>query len=98
MLDQNSLPIEKAVESFSTSITYNTQTGYATATRHYFEAEKALGRKFGHPPSESDLIFLITYLINLNLTVPTIRNYWSGIRYYLLSLGISTPPQAPSIS
>ena len=89
---------EKAVEAFSTSITYNTQSSYATATRHYFAAENVLGRKFSLPPSESEMVFLVTYLIQQDLTVPTVRGYIAGIRYYLLSLGVATPPKLPPLA
>ena len=90
--------IEKAVESFSASVTFDTQSSYATAARHYIEAENSLGKKFSIPPSESDLLFLTTYLLSKKLTVPTIRSYWAGIRFYLFSLGISTPPKIPPLA
>ena len=90
--------IEKAVETFSTSVTRETQGGYATATRHYFAAEKALGRKFEVPPTELEYIFLTTYLMNQNLSVCTIRGYLAGIRFYLLSLGVTSPPKLPLLA
>ena len=89
--------IERAVEAFSYSITRDTQSGYATAARHFFEAEKELGRKFNIPPNEAKLIFLTCYFIKKDLTVPTIRNYMAGIRFYLLSLGIAAPPKLPPL-
>ena len=90
--------IEKAVETFSASVTANTQSGYATATRHLFEAEKSLGRKFDVPPSEADLTFLTTHLISQNLSVATIKSYLAGIRFYYLSLGIANPPRLPPLA
>ena len=90
--------IEAAVESFSSSIALNTQSGYATATRQYFAAKKALGRAFSIPPSESDLMFLTTYLIKQNLSVPTVRSYLAGIRYCLLCLGVAIPPRLPPLA
>ena len=89
---------ERAVGVFSTSVTLNTQCGYATAARHYFAAEEELGQKFGSPPSESEMVFLTTFLINKGLSVPTIRGYLAGIRYYLLSVGVSTPPKLPPLA
>ena len=90
--------IEKAVEIFSSSVTRETQGGYATATRHYFAAERALGRKFEVPPTELEYIFLTTYLMNQNLSVCTIRSYLAGIRFYLLSLGVTSPPKLPQLA
>ena len=89
---------ERAVGAFSSSITLNTQSGYATATRHFFAAEEELGKKFASPPSESEMVFLTTFLISKGLTVPTIRSYLAGIRFYLLSMGISTPPKLPPLA
>ena len=87
-----------AVKSFSSSVTKDTQSCYATAARHYMEAEKELGRKFSIPPNDSDLVYLTSYFIGQNLAVPTIRNYLAGIRYYLLSLGINAPPKFPPLA
>ena len=81
----DSTTLESAVEKFSASVTKDTQGGYATATRHYFAAEVALGRKFNLPPTELEYVFLTTYLMNQNLTVSTIQSYLAGIRFYLLS-------------
>ena len=90
--------LESAVEKFSASVTKDTQGGYATATRHYFAAEVALGRKFNLPPTELEYVFLTTYLMNQNLTVSTIRSYLAGIRFYLLSLGVTSPPKLPPLA
>ena len=90
--------IEKAVQTFSSSVTSETQSCYATAARNYIEAEKALGQKFSIPPSESDMVFLATYLINKKLSVTTIRTYLAGIRFYLLSMGVATPPKLPPLA
>ena len=90
--------IENAAHYFSTSVTIDTQSGYATATRHYLAAEEALGKKFSLPPSEAEMIFLTTYLLNQNLTVPTVRSYLAGIKFYLLSLGIANPPKLPPLA
>ena len=90
--------MEKAVEIFSTSVTSETQSNYATATRHYIAAEKALGSSFSHPPTDSEMVYLVAYLINEGLKAPTIRNYLAGIRYYLLSLGIPNPPKIPTLA
>ena len=89
---------EKAVETFSASVTQDTQSVYATAARHLFSAEAALGRKFSTPPSELDLIYLVTHLIDQNLAVPTIRSYLAGIRYYYLSMGIPNPLRIPPLA
>ena len=94
----NQSTLEKAVKVFSSSVTIDTQSGYATAARHLFEAEKALGRKFGVPPSEPEMIFLTTHLINQNLSVASIRHYLAGIRFYYLSMGIPNPPRLPPLA
>ena len=90
--------IKRAVKNFSCSVTADTQSSYATAARHYLAAEESLGRKFAHPPSEADLVYLVAYLIGLKLSVATIRNYMAGIRFYLLSLGVATPPKLPPLA
>ena len=90
--------IENAVEQFSCSVTSATQSGYATAARHYIAAEKSLGRQFSHPPSETEMVYLVAYLVGKKLSVPTIRSYLAGIRFYLLSMGIPTPPTLPPLA
>ena len=90
--------IERAVSVFSMSVTKDTQAGYATSARHYIAAEKALGRSFSLPPSPSEMVFLVSYLVSLKLEHKTIRSYLSGIRFYLLSMGVATPPKLPSLA
>ena len=50
------------------------------------------------PPSEQEMIFLVSFLINKNLEPNTIKNYLSGIRYYLLSMGLANPPPWPQLA
>ena len=90
--------IESAVEAFSCSVAKETQSGYATAARHYLAAEKALGRPFAMPPKDEEMVFLVTFLLNKNLACTTIRSYLAGIRFYLLSHGIATPPPLPVLA
>ena len=90
--------MKKAVSSFSSSVTVRTQAGYASAARAYIEAENSLGRPFSSPPTESELVFLVSYLINKKLEPATIKNYLSGIRFYLFSMGLASPPSLPPLA
>ena len=90
--------VSEAVGNFSKSVTVQTQAGYATAARTYIEAEKALGRPFSSPPTDSELAFLVTFLIRRKLEPATIKNYLSGIRFYLLSMGLPSPPSLPPLA
>ena len=90
--------VKKAINSFSTSVTVQTQTGYASAARAYIQAENALGRPFSLPPTDQEMIFLMSFLINKNLEPSTIRNYLSGIRFYLFSMGLANPPALPQLA
>ena len=83
---------------FSASVTSDTQAGYATAARHFLSAEKALGKSFSLPPTDKEMVFLVTHLINKKLSVATIRSYLAGIRFYLLSLGVAAPPALPPLA
>ena len=96
--EANKKMVEEAVGSFSKSVTTQTQAGYATAARTYIEAENALGRPFSSPPTESELVFLVTFLIRRKLEPSTIKNYLSGIRFYLLSMGLPSPPNLPPLA
>ena len=89
---------EKAVENLSCSVTRDTQSGYATGARNFMLAEEALGRKFSLPPTDSEMVFLVTFLIDKGLEVSTIKNYLSGIRFYLFTLGIASPPKLPPLA
>merc|ERR1711955_24986 len=102
-LSRNALPtgsnsdmLERAVEAFSCSVTKDTQSGYATAARHFISAENALGKPFSHPPTDQEMVFLVTHLIQKGLGVSTVRSYLGGIRFYLLSMGVPTPPKLPT--
>ena len=90
--------VENAVEKFSASVTLDTQAGYATAARHYIAAEAQFGRKFALPPTDSEMVYLVSYMISRNLSVSTIRSYLAGIRYYLLSLGVARPLGIPPLA
>ena len=90
--------VKNAVDSFSKSVTVQKQTSYATAARTYIEAENELGKPFSFPPTESELVFFVSSLINRNLEPSTIRNYLSGIRFYLLSMGLANPPAIPPLA
>ena len=90
--------VENAVRNFSCSITVNTQAGYATGARAYIDAEKALGRPFSFPPTEQEMVFLVSFLINKGLEPATIKSYLSGIRFYLLSMGATNPPVLPPLA
>ena len=63
--------VEKAVETFSCSVTQGTQSGYATAARH-IDAEKSLGRHFSCPPTDQEMMFLVTHLVSKGLGVSTV--------------------------
>ena len=85
-LSRNSLPPEAsssdydtAVAAFSSSVTRETQAGYATAVRHFLAAEVKLGRKFHMPPSEEEQNFLLNYLQQQGLKKPTISSYLSAL-------------------
>ena len=93
--EANSQDNELAVGNFSKSVTRDTQSGYATAARHYLAAERALGRSFSLPPTEKEMVYLVNFLTKKELDPKTIRSYLSGIRFYLLSMGIATPPNLP---
>ena len=96
--EANENSVEVAVKNFSTSVTVKTQSGYATAARAYMDAENSLGRPFSAPPSDKDLVYLIGFLIQKGLEPTTIRNYLSGIRFYLFSLGVISPPSIPPLA
>ena len=44
------------------------------------------------------MVYVVAYLIGQKLSVSTIRNYMSGIRFYLFSLGIATPLRLPPLA
>ena len=90
--------MRKAIDNFSTSVTANTQISYASAARAYIQAENSLGRPFSLPPTDQELIFLVSFLINKNIEPSTIRNYLSGIRFYLFSMGLANPPPLPQLA
>ena len=89
---------ERAVANFSCSVTKKVQTNYATAVRHYLAAEVELGRKFGSPPTQTEMVFLTTFLLGKGLKMDTVRSYLSAIRFYLLSQGVASPPRLPLLA
>ena len=104
-LDKNALPneaseqeISTAVATFSCSVTRDTQAGYATGARCYLAAQKALGRNFASPPSSSEMVYLVTFMLGKKLQPATIRGYLSATRFYLMSQGIFTPPKLPPLA
>ena len=44
------------------------------------------------------MVFLVTFLVDKGLEVSTIKNYLSGIRFYLFTLGIASPPKLPPLA
>ena len=96
--EANNTFVRKAITNFSTSVTANTQTSYASAARAYIQAENSLGRPFSLPPTDQELIFLVSFLINKDLEPNTIKNYLSGIRFYLFSMGLPNPPPLPQLA
>ena len=104
-LSRSALPREASLQDLaraesmlSCSVTRKGQTGYATAAKHYQEAEKALGRAFGLPPSPEEVVFLVNFLLGKEIKVETVRSYLSGIRFYLLSRGVSSPAKLPQLA
>ena len=68
-LDRSALPPQipekyytRAVQNFSSSISYQTQIVYSTTARHMLAAEKVLGRNFSCPPTDQEQLFFLTYL------------------------------------
>ena len=96
--EANNTFVRKAITNFSTSVTANTKTSYASAARAYIQAENSLGRPFSLPPTDQELIFLVSFLINKDLEPNTIKNYLSGIRFYLFSMGLPNPPPLPQLA
>ena len=90
--------VDRAVANFSSSVTRDTQKGYATAARHYTAAQQVLGRSFSSPPSQTDLVYFITFLLGKNIGTSTIRHYLSGLRFFLMSQGIPLPPKFPPLA
>ena len=89
---------ERAIASFSSSVTKDTQKGYATAVRHYNAAHESLGRKFCIPPSSQEMVYFINFLLAKNLTPATVRHYISALRFYHLSQGVGTPDKLPALA
>ena len=73
--------LARAERMLSCSVTRKGQSGYATAAKHYQEAQKALGRVFSLPPTPDEMVFLVNYFLGKEMKVETVRSYLSGIRF-----------------
>ena len=103
--DKNILPEDapnsfhlKAAAHFSSSVSKDTQNSYATGARVFLAAQETLGRPFSLPPSPSERVFLVTFMLTKNLSAPTIRSYLSAIRFYLLSKGVLSTDKLPEFA
>ena len=72
--------LNKAQESFSCSVSRNTQSNYATAVRHMKMAEAALGRQFNLPMTEFERAYFTTFIINKGVKKCTAAGYWTALR------------------
>lgn len=98
MLRESALPpqsssevIEQARSSFSCSLARSTQAKYATAVRHYKQAQVDLGTTFSVPMTDVERAYFTVYLASRGLDKGTIQNYLTGLRFYEMAKGSPTP-------
>ena len=77
--EASSEDFDRAVANFSCSVTRTVQSNYATAVRHFREAEASLGREFHKPPTDEEMTFFTNFLLGKSIKVDTVKTYLTAL-------------------
>ena len=90
--------INQARAAFASSVSSSSQTCYTSAYNHLLQAEAQLGRRFSSPPLEAEISYYTAYLIQRNISKPSIQSYLSGLRFAILARGAQSHTPMPSLA
>lgn len=90
--------IKQARAAFASSVSSSSQSCYTSAYNHLLQAEAQLGRRFSSPPLEAEISYYTAYLIQKNISKPSIQSYLSGLRFATLARGAQSHTPMPPLA